>query len=169
MTAPTPFKKLFPPDIRKPFDCGDDDLNEYFLKDSAGHSLYLLSVTYSLETETETVAFFSVLNDRIQKEGGNKGLFAALKIGLPESKQYNSYPAVKVGRFGVNKTHQRTGIGTDVMNFIKMFFVDKQQKTGCRFITIDAYNTACVIDFYKMRIPVNSGRHSDSFQAPVPI
>lgn len=149
MPTANTIKKLSPHENRKPFDCGDTDLNDFFLNDSAGHALQLLSVTYVLEDNKETIAFFSVLNDRIQKDDRTKGAFRRIRKTLPPGKHYGSYPAVKVGRFGVDKSHQRLKTGTDVMNYIKILFVDKQQKTGCRFITVDAYNNDCVIMFYE--------------------
>lgn len=148
MTNHFQYKRLTSEDARKPFDCGDADLNDFFLNDSAGHSRQLLSVTYALENESETIAFFSVLNDRIQKEECDRGIFKLLAKMMPSGKRYGSYPAVKVGRLGVHKAHQRKNIGTDIMNYIKMYFVDERQKTGCRFTTVDAYNNECTINFY---------------------
>ena len=49
----------------KPFDCGDSDLNDFLHKDSHNYQKNLLAVTYVIETEKETVAFFSLLNDKI--------------------------------------------------------------------------------------------------------
>jgi GNAT superfamily N-acetyltransferase len=146
---PDTLKKLLPQDPRKPFDCGDIDLNNYFLDDSAGHSLYLLSVTYTLEIDSQTVAFFSVLNDRVKKEDSSNGFFRRFKKKLPDAKHYDSYLAVKVARFGVHKDYQGQQIGSEIMNRVKVFFVDEKQKTGCRFITIDAYKDPRVINFYK--------------------
>ena len=34
------------------------------------------------------------------------------------------------------------------MDFIKSWFVDGKNKTGCRFIVVDAYNTEIPIRFY---------------------
>ena len=140
-------KRLGSEDIRKPFNCGAADLNDFFLKDSAGHARHLLAVTYAIETDVETIAFFSVLNDRIQQKECDRSIFKKLSKAMPADKRYGSYPAVKVGRLGVNKTNQRGNIGTALMDYIKIFFVDKN-KTGCRFITVDAYNNECTIKFY---------------------
>ena len=60
-------KRLEPDSVRKHFDCGDEDLNDFFLNDSKSYSRQLLAVTYALESKDETVAFFSVLNDSIRK------------------------------------------------------------------------------------------------------
>jgi GNAT superfamily N-acetyltransferase len=66
---------------------------------------------------------------------------------MPRKKHLKSYPAVKVGRFGVHREYHRKRIGTEVMDFIKAFFT-KRNKTGCRFITVDAYKNEGAINFY---------------------
>jgi len=52
----------------KSFDCGDADLNDFFFNEAKGYQEQLLAVTYIIETETETVAFYSLLNDKIAME-----------------------------------------------------------------------------------------------------
>lgn len=36
-----------------------------------------------------------------------------------------------------------------MMNFIKGWFADPENKTGCRFITVDAYNNEEALEYYK--------------------
>ncbi len=130
---------------RKSFDCGDSDLNEFFFEDSKGHSAQLLAVTYAYEVDGETVAFFSVLNDSIRKQELTRVDYKKLTEGIPHKKNYSSHPAVKIGRFAVAEKFQGQGHGKDLINFIKAFFIIKN-KTGCRFITLDAYEGA--VGFY---------------------
>ena len=59
-----------------------------------------------------------------------------------------SYPAVLIGRLGVNKKYKDAGIGSQVLNFIKAWFRQNDNKTGCRFLIVDAYNTEKVTSFY---------------------
>jgi GNAT superfamily N-acetyltransferase len=131
----------------KTFDCSDPDLNDFFLTDSKDYLKQLLAVTYVFEDENNTVTFFSVLNDKISSVDIPKSVFRKIKQKMPHKKHLKSYPAVKVGRFGVHIKYQRKKIGTEVMDFIKAFFT-KRNKTGCRFITIDAYNNPAAIGFY---------------------
>lgn len=49
----------------KPFDCGEQDLNDFLFNDSKNYLERLMAVTYVLETENKTVGFFSVSNDKI--------------------------------------------------------------------------------------------------------
>lgn len=131
----------------KPFDCGNPDLNEFFQKDALNYLRQLLAVTYVFENKQQTAAFFSVLNDRISGEDSEKSVFRKLRKEIPHKKHFRSYPAVKVGRFGVDQKYHNQRVGTEVMDFVKAFFTLKN-KTGCRFITVDAYNYPRTINFY---------------------
>ena len=142
------FRRLETDSDCKTFDCSDNDLNDFFLNDSKEYLKQLLAVTYVFEDKNNTIAFFSVLNDKISSEDVPKRDFRKIKEKLPHKKHLKSYPAVKVGRFGVHREFQRNKIGTEVMDFIKAFFT-KRNKTGCRFITVDAYNKDAAIIFYE--------------------
>jgi len=134
--------------ITKGFDCGDNDLNEFFQKDALEHKKELLTETYLLKMAIEEneksipVAFISFCNDAIQLSKKKRG-----KI-LPSKKQYKYLPGVKIARLGVDKGLQRKNIGTLFINMAKQLFL-MDNRTGCRFMTVDAYNIARVIEFYK--------------------
>ena len=123
------------------FDCGDTDLTEFFLKDAIPHKRELIGVTYFFYDDLHklAVSFFTVSNDAVRTD--------TFKDDLPEGKKYSFYPAVKIGRFGVNKEFQGQGIGVQMMDYIKWFFVSTN-KTGCRFLTVDAYNKPEILKFY---------------------
>ena len=57
-------------------------------------------------------------------------------------------PAVKLGRFAIAEAHQGKGIGTEILDYIKMLFT-RDNKTGCRFIIVDAANNERTLNFYK--------------------
>ena len=126
------------------FDCGDADLTEFFLKDAILHKKELIGVTYFFYDDSRKLAisFFTVSNDAVRTD--------TFKEDLPIGKKYSFYPAVKIGRFGVNKEFQGQGIGTQMMDYIKWFFVSTN-KTGCRFLTVDAYNKREILDFYSKK------------------
>ena len=70
---------------------------------------------------------------------------------LPGQKHLRTYPAVLLGRLGVNKKYQGSEyfVGQQVINFIKSWFVEEDNKTGCRFLVVDAYNQERVLRFYE--------------------
>ncbi|WP_428668127.1 GNAT family N-acetyltransferase [Runella sp.] len=123
----------------KVFDCDDHDLNEFLYKDARLYQKQLLAVTYIIEDpETnEILGFFCVLNDKLTSEDF-KGIRNRFQRKIPNSKRFNTYPCVKIGRLAVNKRIKKTGVGTQIIDFIKYFFFENN-KTGCRFITVDAY------------------------------
>jgi hypothetical protein len=135
-------------DTIQDFDCGDHDLNEYFQHDASVHRKELLTESYSFKEATEDfpVALISLCNDAIRSD------FPILKewveLHLNRKKWYSSYPAVKIARFGVGIPFQGKSIGSHAINMIKELFIT-DNRTGCRFITIDAYNTDSVLNFYK--------------------
>lgn len=143
------FSRLDPNTEIFPFDCGDEDLNSFLFDDAKNHSESLLSVTYLLTHNDRTVAFFSYLNDKIShKDLDNNIALFKKRIGsfLNSSKSgFKSYPAVKLGRLGVDKEYQSQGLGKDILNFTKASFTTNN-KTGCKFITVDAYSQS--LKFY---------------------
>jgi GNAT superfamily N-acetyltransferase len=125
------------------FDCGEKDLNEYFHKDVRAHRKALLTRTYCLyESSTPNIilALLDFCNDAIHLE----------KPHIPfdmSDRTYPTYPAVKLTRFGVAKQFQHQNIGTHALNMVKKFFIT-DNRTGCRFITVDAYSQPEIISFY---------------------
>ena len=57
-----------------------------------------------------------------------------------------SYPALKIGRLAVNEEYAGAGIGTFILDSIKYAFTSVK-RLGCRFITVDALNSAT--EFYE--------------------
>jgi len=133
----------------KYFDCNDNDLNDFLLNDSINYTKNLLTVTYLIENGNQTVAFFSVLNDKISIDDAPSKNFWRSKISslVPHPKRFPSYPAVKIARLGVDKSFQSHGLGTTILDYIKMLFINNN-RTGCKFITVDAYNNEKTLNFY---------------------
>ena len=126
------------------FDCGDDDLNDFIKNDAEAHKRELLAETYILKAivaETRPVAFISLCNDAIHLSFEKRDM-------LSEKKRYPSLPAVKIARLGVGRELQGLDIGTHLINLIKRLFLINN-RTGCRFITVDAYNKPRVLKFYQ--------------------
>lgn len=123
------------------FKCGDDDLDGFFRDDWFPHFDQLLAVTYCMYHGDRPVAMVSLYNDKIDAEG----IGSARRL-IPNRKRRRSYPAVKVGRLGVAREYQGKRIGENLMSFLKVFFIVRN-KTGCRYITLDAYPKS--VGFYE--------------------
>ena len=59
------------------------------------------------------------------------------------------YPAVLVARLGVSKDFRSQHIGRDVLRHIKYWFLEPYNKTGCRYVLVDAYNNPATLAFYE--------------------
>lgn len=132
----------------KAFNCNDSDLNDFFINDSIPHLKSLMSVTYTIESDSKTIAFFSLLNDKISsEEAGSKVLFNKLILKkLPNRKRFRSVPAIKIGRLGVHVDYWGNDFGTMILDYIKQTFITNN-RTGCRFVTVDAYKES--LGFYE--------------------
>lgn len=137
-------------DICQPFNCGDEDLNEFFSGDAFLQSDELLCKNYcfTLDEAPQTiVAAFTLSNDSIKKLPGSRK--KKVEKNIPREKLYSSYPAVMIGRLGINQEFQNQHLGSDVLSFIKAWFVDPLNKTGCRFLLVDSYNKPQNLSFYQ--------------------
>lgn len=133
---------------RPDFDCGNNDLNEFFHKDSILWDKHLISVTYAVRKNNKIIAFFSLSNDAIRTEQApTKSAFKRVLQFVPHKKRLRSMPAVKIGRLATSIEHQSSGIGSSILDYIKISFTSNN-KTGCRFVVVDAYNNIKTIGFY---------------------
>ena len=51
--------------------------------------------------------------------------------------------------WGASSEFRSKHIGSDVLDFIKIWFIEPLNKTGCRFVIVDAYNTPKTMAFYE--------------------
>ena len=132
----------------KPFDCGDADLNGFLLSDAKLYAEKNLAFTYLLlGEEGEIIAYYSLLNDKISKRDTNNATWRKFKKMFPHQKHFNSYPAIKIGRFAVSTTYKGQGLGSELMASIKLDVSEKAYYSAFRFLTVDAYLSA--VPFYE--------------------
>lgn len=131
------------------FDCHDEDLNDFIVNEASLYRNALLSVTYVVEDKIskEVLAYFSLSNDKISiSDFESKTEFNRFrKQKFVNEKRLRSYPAIKIGRLAIAKSAQHQSIGTYLLEFIEDYFI-VDNKSGCRFVTVDAYVDA--IPFY---------------------
>ncbi|MFL9481902.1 hypothetical protein ACI6Q2_03930 [Chitinophagaceae bacterium LWZ2-11] len=93
--------------IFKPFDCGDQDLNEFLFTKSKGYSKELLATSFVLEDKENTIAFFSIFNDCLKVQEKDFASKSAFKRFLTEivshpKRHLEYFPAIKIGRLAVS-------------------------------------------------------------------
>ena len=140
------------------FDCGDEDLNSFILEEAPLYRKALLAVTYVVEDSEsgKVLAYFSLANDKVSlSDFESKTEFNRFrKHRFVNEKRLRSYPAGKLCRLAVDNAAKNLHIGSNLIRFIKRYFIT-DNKTGCRFLTVDAYADA--IPFYLKNgfIPLN--------------
>jgi len=141
----------------KPFDCGNTDLNDFLINDAKTYLKYLSYSTYIFEDGENTIAYFSLANDRLNlNPQGDTDLEDQLEKSIDDSDydfflritRTTSFPSAKIGRLAVNKKCQRKSYGNSILRMLTASFIYKN-KTGCQFITIDVLNTPDTLRFYE--------------------
>ena len=133
------------------FDCGDTDLNDFILNRAVLFDKYMLAASYAcVNPESGQIyAYFSLANDKLaMSDFKDKSEFNRFrkKRGFPNEKRLKSYPAVKLCRLAVDNSVKGNQIGSAILDIVKSMFVINN-KTGCRFLTVDAYVGA--LSFYE--------------------
>jgi GNAT superfamily N-acetyltransferase len=134
-----------------PFDCGHRDLNDFFEKECHGYSKELLGKSYCFllsEDPRILVCAFTLSNDSIKVNFIPNSRRKRVSRRIPRQKQFRSYPAVLIGRLGVNNSFKGMGVGHELMDFIKTWFLEPENKTGCRFLVVDSYSEVNPLNYY---------------------
>lgn len=136
------------------FSCGEDkDMDEFFNKDALVYARRRIGKSYCFrldENEKEIVACFTISNDSIRIwDLGSSKKNAMWKELTNREKLLSRFPGVLIGRLAVSEKYAGKGIGTEILDFIKMWFLSDENKTGCRLVIVDAKNKENVLKFYE--------------------
>ncbi len=134
------------------FCCADHDLDDFFSNDCFAYAKQLLGKTYCYtldENPRKIVCAFTLANASIRVDDLPNARKKKIETDIPHVKTLKDYPAVLLGRLGVAQEFQSKHIGSDVLNFVKFWFVEPNNKTGCRFVIVDAYNNPSTLAFYQ--------------------
>ena len=105
---------------------------------------------YKLRSNADTtVAAFTISNASIRVDDLPNSRKKKIEHDIPYQKTCRNYPAVLIGRLGVSRDFQDRHVGSEIIEFVKYWFIEPNNKTGCRFVLVDAYNTPSTIKFYE--------------------
>lgn len=143
------YRKLDEQDAIKLFDCGDDDLNDFIINDAPLYYKSRISTSYVLENAKtgDVIGYFSLAHDRISLTDfpSNSSFNRFRKQFFARGKMFKSYPAIKICRLATSLDYRGNGIGSMIVNMIIASY-QRDNKAGCRFVTVDAYAKA--LPFY---------------------
>ena len=106
-------------------------------------------VTSKNDEPDKVVCAFTLANAGVRVSDLPNARRKKIETGIPHAKALKYYPAVLVARLGVSSEFRSKHIGSDVLDFIKLWFIEPLNKTGCRFVIVDAYNTPKTMAFYE--------------------
>lgn len=135
----------------KGFICKDEDITEFFAHDYADYAYQLLGKSYCfVKPETsEIICAFTVANSSVKVDSLPSNLRNKLNRKIPNAKRRPQYPAVLVGQLAVSDLFSGHHVGDELLDFIKSWFIDPLNKTGCWYVIVDAVNHQKVFEYYQ--------------------
>ena len=133
------------------FDCGRKEINQFFQNNALDYQNELFSKTYLLSPQNnlgKIAAAFTVANTclftRMLPNSRKK------KVGyeVRHSKGPINYPAILLGQLGVDAHFAGHGLGAQIIEFVAQWFSSRENKSGCRYLIVEAYNEDRLLSFY---------------------
>ena len=129
------------------FECESDDLNDFLKNDALKQQNEKLNLTKLIICEGEIIGFVSLLTDSmklrlLQDEIEKEKIKGELKVS-----ENNTIPAIKIGRFAIDKKYTKNGLGTYFLKSILANILKiSENNVGLRFVSVDGYASA--FNFY---------------------
>ena len=134
------------------FHCGEADLDDFFSKDAFEYEEFRMGKSYCIrlnDAPKTIVAIYTVSSDSIRIFDLPRSRRDAMLKITHHRKRLKRYPGILIGRLGVNSEFAHQGIGSQVLDVIKLWFDSSVVKAGCRFLIVDALNKPNVLAFYR--------------------
>jgi len=136
--------------IIRDFDCGNEDLNDFFNKDALEYKRQMLSQTIFSRHKScgKVICAFSFSASSIKTADLPGSRRKKVKEFVPREKSLKSYPAILIGRLGVSTDFSGQGAGSQLIEIIKNLCI-VNFSDFVRYLLVDAYNEPAVLGFYQ--------------------
>lgn len=136
-----------------PFCCGDAELDTFFRHEVFLYHDELLCRAFcwiNKDNDKEIIAAATFSFDGIKSYTLDNSSRNALQRKIPYRKHHRSYPAMLIGRLGVSQNYRGKGlgVGSQLMQTLKILCANENGIGICRYLLVDAYNTEATIQFY---------------------
>jgi GNAT superfamily N-acetyltransferase len=132
------------------FNCGDEDLNDFFNREALLYQRQMLAETVFFRHKSNGMivcAFsYSASSIKITDLPGSRR--KKVKELVPREKSLKAYPGILIGRLGVETAFNGKGIGSQLMKMVKDYCLFHFPR-HIRFLLVDAYNEPAIIGFYQ--------------------
>ena len=131
----------------KQFDCEDEKLNSFLSEKAIHYQNELLSTTTIIIEKNHAIGYYSLLTDSLKisktQFESNTSYKKKIKELISFEKRFvTTFPAIKIGRLGIDKQYKGKGLGKLIVNSIIIDAIKINNQIGCKFITVDAYQTS---------------------------
>lgn len=134
------------------FNCGREDIDDFFHNKAFAYEKAMFGKTYAFCPNGDpntimgaiTVANASIFTRHISWRRRD-----VIGADVDTEKSGQNYPAVLLGRLGVDVHYQHLHLGPQIIDYVKAWFSSENNKSGCRFLIVDAYNEPGLIQFYE--------------------
>lgn len=122
------------------FNSKSEELNDFLINNALKDQQNMMSTTYLCYWKETLVGFTTLLTDTIEVK-------VIPEIDGVAGCPYKKYPAIKIGRFAVDRKFERNGIGSFLLKAAIGRAIALSKEIGCRYITVDSKHDSIV--FYK--------------------
>lgn len=137
------FQTLTDEHILTDFECSSKDLTEFLKNDALNQQELYLNTTNLIMCKDKIIGFVSLLTDTFKiRNIKDENLRKTIKNELNLIGNKNTVPAVKIGRFAIDKKYAGKGLGKHIFRSILFTLTNLKEAIGFRYITIDAYASA---------------------------
>lgn len=134
------------------FTCGNEHIDAFFKHEAIRYEEELLAKSYAfcdMQNDNAIICMFSVSCDGIHTALLPGPVKNRIQRTIPNVKRMRRYPAILIGRIGVSSQYRRMGVGSQVLTYIKKWFLHPMSKCACRYLIVDAVNDDDVMTYYE--------------------
>ena len=134
------------------FDCERESVNEFFREEAQGYQDELFGKTYYFclpQNPSSVVAGFTVANASIFTKHLSRTRREKIGSEVHHQKGLINYPSVLLAQLGVDRRYKGNHLGSQIIDFVSTWFVSQSNKSGCRYLIVDAYDEPELIQYYQ--------------------
>ena len=129
------------------FEWDSEDLNDFLKNDALKQQNEKLNLTKLITCEGEIIGFVSLLTDSMKLKLLRDEVEKEKIKGKLNVSENNPIPAIKIGRFAIDKKYTKHGLGSQILRNILYNLQEIAEKNvGLRFVVVEGY--AIAYNFY---------------------
>ena len=125
------------------FECESEDLNDFLKNDALKQQKEKLNLTKLITCDDEIIGFVSLLTDSMKLKLLRDEVEKEKIKGKLNVSENNFIPAIKIGRFAIDRKYSKHGLGSQILrNILYNLQEIAENNVGLRFVVVEGYATA---------------------------